>query len=151
MIDRHQTGNDMREKGCKGTLTLCTGTLDPTEQTARCCHRGNKHGPPHKRLTMLPGTSKCIHCIQGSFTLPCIPVVFLSSLQIVDRGFVQIEVQIQKPTSRRKSPSFPLHHSRIGPTTSQTHRDYFLIHKNPEPFNRRHASISRYCFMYTTV
>ena len=66
-------------------------------------------------------------------------------------AFVQVEVQIQKPTNKRKSPSFPLHHSHIGPTPSQTHRDYFLIRKNPEPFSYRHTSISRYCFMYTIV
>ena len=66
-------------------------------------------------------------------------------------AFVPIEVQILKPTSKRKSPSFPLHHSCIRPTPSQIHRDYFLIHKNPESFSYRHTSISREHFMYTTI
>ena len=58
---------------------------------------------------MLLGTSKCIHCIQGSFTLPCIPFSFLSSPQFVDRGFVQIEVQIQKPTRKKRIPIFSIY------------------------------------------
>ena len=78
----------------------------PHRTSNECYHHGNKHNPPHKRLMTLLGTSKHIYLIQESFTLPCIPFLPLSFLQSVDRGFVQIEVQIQKPTSKRKSPSF---------------------------------------------
>ena len=104
-------------KSCKGTLTLYTETLDPTEQTARRCHHGNEHGPSHKGPTTLLGTSKSIYLTQESFTLPCILLLlFLSSPQSIDRGFVQIEVQIQEPTRKRELPSFPF--------TSQLHWAY---------------------------
>ena len=78
-----------------------------------------------------------------------LPISSLSSPQFVDRGFVQTEAQIQILTSKRNPHLFHLHHSRIVPTHSQTHRNYFLIHKNPKPLSYRHTSISRYYCMYT--
>ena len=59
------------------------------------------------------------------------------------------KVQIQKPTSKNNPHLFPLHHSCIRPTPSQTHRYYFLIHKNLEPPSYKQTSISRYHPTYT--
>ena len=106
-----------KRKSCKGTLSLYTETLDPMEQTARHCHRGNEHGPSHKGPMTLLGTSKSIYLTQESFTLPCILSYYSFHLcNLLTGAFVQIEVQIQKPTSTRESPSFPF--------TSQPHWAY---------------------------
>ena len=73
----------------------------------------------------------------------------LSSPQLVNRGFVQTEAQIQILTSKINPHLFHLHHSHIGPILSQTCRNYFLIHKNPKCLSYRHTSINRYHCMYT--
>ena len=61
-----------------------TQTQDHTEQTAECCHRGittNRH-------MIYLETSNRIHPVQGGFhpSLHPIPIFFLSSPRVVDRG-----------------------------------------------------------------
>ena len=69
-IDRRQTEGNMREKSCKGILTF----------TQKPWTRWNKQsdtvtvGTTMNQSTMLLGTSN-----RGSFTLPCIPFLSLSS------------------------------------------------------------------------
>ena len=103
------------------------------------------HDAPRNEQEHIPHTGE-FHPSLHSFLY-----IFLSSLQSIDRGFVQIEVQIQKPTNKKNPHLFHLHHSHIRPTPSQTHRNHFLIHKNPGPFSYIHASISRHYHMYTIV
>ena len=98
----------------------------------------------------LLGTSKHIYLTQEFH--PSLHTFFLPFIStIYQQGLCTKEVQIQNPLAKENPHLFHLHHSCIRPTLSQTHRNYFLIHKNPEPFSYRHASISRYYYMYTKV
>ena len=113
-INRHQTENNMREKAVKVLLHF---TQKPwTPRTSNWMLPLQEWAWTYKEPMTLLGTSKCIYLIQGSFTFPCIPffIPFISA--ICQQGFVQIEAQIQKPTSKRKSPSFSF--------TSQPHWAY---------------------------
>ena len=85
MIDRCQTGSDMRERAVKVPLHLHRNpgphginsqTLSLWEQSWTSTQ--GTHDAPRNKHEHMPGT--------GSFTLPCIPLFSLPSLQFVDRG-----------------------------------------------------------------
>ena len=116
------------------------------EQTVGYCHRGNNHEPTHdtprSEQPHIPHT--------GEFHSTLHSLFYPFHLRDLSTGaFVQIEVQIQKPTSKNNPHLFPLHHSHIEPTPSQTHRYYFLICKNLEPPSYKQTSISKYHPTYT--
>ena len=145
MIDRCQAEGDTREKSCKGILTFTQKPWTPRNQQSDTVTAGTTMN----WSTMLLGASNCIYPIQGGFTLPAFPFYPFHLRDLSTGAFVQTEVQIQKPTSENNPHLFPLHHSCIGPTPSQTHRYYFLIHKNLEPSSYKQTSISRYHPTYT--
>ena len=131
MIDKCQTGSNMRERAVKvplhlhrnpGPHRINSQTLSPWEWSWTPTQ--GTHDAPRNKQEHIPST--------GEFHPSLHPPFYPFHLRNLSTGgFVQIEVQILKPTSKRISPSFPLHHSHIGPTPSQIHRDYFLICKNP--------------------
>ena len=150
-IDRRQTKGNTREKAVKAslhlhrnlrphrinsqTLSLQEWSQTPTQGT---------HNTPRNEQLHIPHTGEFHPSLHSPF--------YPFHLRDLSTGaFVQTEVQIQKQTRKNNPHLFPLHHSHIGPTPSQTHRDHFLIRKNPEPFSYRHISISRYHFIYTTI
>ena len=100
---------------------------------------------------MLLGTSKHIHLTQGGFTLPCILFHPFHFHNLLTGALYKYRYRYRCPLAKEIPIFFLLHHSCIGPTLSQTHRNYFLIRKNSESLSYRHTSISRYYHMYTKI
>ena len=122
MIDRCQTKGDMREKAVKAplhlhrnprphginswTLSLWEQSWTPTQGT---------HDAPRNEQQHIPHTGEFHPSLHSPF--------YPFHLRDLSTGaFVQTEVQIQKHTSKNNPHLFPLHHSCIGPTPSQTQR-----------------------------
>ena len=145
-IDRHQVEGDTTEKNHRDTLTSTHRPKIPRNKLQNAVTAGittNRH-------TTHLEASNCIYPIQGGFTLPCIPFSSLSSPRLVDRGFcIYRRYRYKNPLAKDNPHFFSLHHSRIEPTPSQTHRHYFLIRKNPELPSYKQNSISRYHHTYT--
>ena len=137
MIDRHQAEGNMTEKNRRDGLTSTHRPKIPWNKQYNAVTAGittNRHTTP----------------IQGSFTLPCIPFLSFSSPRLVDRSFCTYRrYRYKNPLAKDNPHLFPLHHSHIEPTPSQTHRYYFLIRKNPELPSYKQTSISRHHPTYT--
>ena len=86
MIDRCQTGSNMRERAVKVPLHLhrnprphgINSQMLSLREQSRTHTQGTHDAPRNEQEHILA---------QGSFTLPCIPLLSLSSPQFVNRGF----------------------------------------------------------------
>ena len=149
-IDRHQTEGDTREKSCKGTLTFTQKPQTPQNKQSDTVTMGTITN----WLMMLLGTSNSIYLIQGSFTLPCIPLFILFISVTCQQGLLYRQrYRYKNPLAKKIIPIF-FHYITVAlglPLHKHIHRYYFLIRKNPEPFSYRHTSISRCHFMYTKI
>ena len=121
-IDRRQTKGNTREKAVKASLhshrnpvphRINSQTLSPRERSWTPTQ--GTHDAPRNEQPHIPHTGEFHPSLHSPF--------YPFHLHDLSTGaFVQTEVQVQKHTNKNNPHLFPLHHSCIGPTPSQTQR-----------------------------
>ena len=155
-INRHQTGNNTRERAVKVPLHFTQKPRTPRNKQPDAATAGTSmdlhtRDPRHSQERARAHTTHRRVSPFPAFLFSYFFHLLFHLCNLSTGALYKQRYRYRNPLTKKIPIFFHLHHSCIRPTPSQTCRNYFLIHKNPGPFNYRHTSISRHYHMYTIV